>query len=242
MTGWRHTLEARGFQLSRSKTEYLHCGFSGRIEEGGEINLDGRMIPKIAKFKYLGSIIQQNGDIDEDISQRIRVGWQNWKSASGVLCDKRVPLGLKGKVYRMVVRPAVLYGSECWPLKKTQAQRLMVAEMRMIRWMCGFTRLDRIRNEVIRSLAEVAPIEEKLRETRLRWFGHVKRRSVAAPVRRCEMIVPPGGKRGRGRPKKCLEEVVREDLRVTGLSEDMAQDRRLWRDRIKVSECRRSAA
>ena len=84
----------------------------------------------------------------------------------------------------------------------------------------------------------MAPIEEKLRETRLRWFGHVRRRSEAAPVRRCEMIVPPGGKRGRGRPKKCLEEVVREDLRVAGLTEDMAQDRRLWRDRIKVSECR----
>ena len=56
------------------------------------------------------------------------------------------------------------------------------------------------------------------------------------------MIVPPGGKRGRGRPKKCLEEVVREDLRVTGLSEDMAQDRRLWRDRIRVAECRGPAA
>ena len=88
----------------------------------------------------------------------------------------------------------------------------------------------------------MAPIEETLRETRLRWFGHVKRRSVAAPVRMCEMIVPLGGKRERGRPKKCLEEVVREDLRVTGLTEDMAQDRRLWRDRIKVSECRGPAA
>ena len=67
----------------------------------------------------------------------------------------------------------------------------MVAEIRMIRWMCGLTRLDRIRNEVIRSLVEVAPIEEKLREMRLRWFGHVKRRSEAAPVRRCEIIVSP---------------------------------------------------
>ena len=57
--------------------------------------------------------------------------------------------------------------------------------------MCGFTRLDRIRNDVIRGLAEVAPIEEKMRESRLRWFGHVKRRSVAAPVRRCEKIHPP---------------------------------------------------
>ena len=127
-----------------------------------------------------------------------REGWQKWNSVPGVLCDKRVPLGLKGKVYRMVVRPAVLYGSECWPLKKTQAQRLMVAEMRMIRWMCGFTRLDRIRNGVIRSLTEVAPIEEKMRELRLRWFGHVKRRSVVAPVWRCEMIVPPRWKEREG--------------------------------------------
>jgi len=64
LESWRHTLKARG----RSKTEYLHCRFSGRIEEGGDITLDGRVIPKVAKFKYLGSIIQQNGDIDEDIS------------------------------------------------------------------------------------------------------------------------------------------------------------------------------
>ena len=64
--------------------------------------------------------------------------------------------------------------------------------------MCGFTRLDRIRNDVIRGLAEVAPIEEKMRESRLRWFGHVKRRSVAAPVRRWEMIDAPSGKRWRG--------------------------------------------
>ena len=76
---------------------------------------------------------------------------------------------------------------------------LLVAEMRMVRWMCGSTRLDRIRNEVFRGLTEVAPIEEKMRESRLRWFGHVKRRSMTVPVRRCEMINPPCGKRGRGR-------------------------------------------
>ena len=95
------------------------------------------------------------------------MGGKKWKAALGVLCDKRVPLGLKGKVYRVVVRPAVLYSSECWPLKKTQVQRLRVADMRMVRWMCGFTRMDRVRNCVIRDLAKVAPIEEKMRESRL---------------------------------------------------------------------------
>jgi len=105
----------------------------------------------------------------------------------------------------------------------------MVVEMRMIRWMCGYTRLDKIRNEVIRDLVKVAPIEDKMRETRLRWFGHVKRRSVDGPVRSCERINTLVGKRGRGRgrPKKSLDEVIRDDLKVIGLTEDMAQDRRL---------------
>jgi len=80
---------------------------------GGEVILDGRSTNKVDKFKYSGSIIQQNGDIDEDINQRIKVGWQKWKYASGMLCDKKVPLGLKAKVYHTVVRLTVLYASEC---------------------------------------------------------------------------------------------------------------------------------
>ena len=81
--------------------------------------MDGMSITKVDKFKYLDSIIQQNGYIHKDISQGIKVGWQNWKYAPGVLYDEMMPLGLKGKVYRMVVRPAILYGLECWPLRKT---------------------------------------------------------------------------------------------------------------------------
>ena len=103
----------------------------------------------------------------------------------------------------------------------------MVAEMRMVRWMCGFTRLDRIRNCVIKNLAKVALIEEKMRESRLQWLVHVKRRSMATQVRRSELIDFLSGKRGRSRPKKSLDEVIREDLKVVGLSKDLAQDRRL---------------
>jgi len=98
--------------------------------------------------------------------------------------------------------------------------------MRMIRWICSYTRIDRIGSGVIRDLIKLASIEDKMRETRLRWFGHVKR-SVNAPVRRCERISIPAGKRGGKRLKKSLDEVIREDLKVVGLTENLAQDRRL---------------
>ncbi|PHT94198.1 hypothetical protein T459_02080 [Capsicum annuum] len=41
-----------------------------------------------------------------------------------------------------------------------------------------------------------------MREARLRWFGHVKRRGMDAPVRRCERLALDGFRRGKGRPKK----------------------------------------
>ena len=42
-------------------------------------------------------------------------------------------VGLKGKVYRIVVRSTVGYGFDYRSIKKTQVQKLMIAEMRMIR-------------------------------------------------------------------------------------------------------------
>ena len=60
--------------------------------------------------------------------------------------------------------------------------------MRMIRWMYGYTKLDRLWNVAFREKVGVLPLEEKMMETKLRWFGHVKRRSINAPVRRCEKI------------------------------------------------------
>ena len=59
---WRQTLERRGFRLSRSKTEYMECHFSGSTRGGGAgvITLDGKEISSTDCFRYLGSIIQRN--------------------------------------------------------------------------------------------------------------------------------------------------------------------------------------
>ncbi|XP_070013802.1 uncharacterized protein [Nicotiana sylvestris] len=109
-----------------------------------------------------------------------------------------------------------------------------VAEMRMLRWMCRHTKLDKIRNEVIREKVGVAPVDEKMREARPRWFGHVWRRTIDSPVRRCERLALAGTRRGRGRPKKNWGEVIRQDMAQLEISEDMALDRKAWRSSIRV--------
>ncbi|XP_055821948.1 uncharacterized protein LOC129890416 [Solanum dulcamara] len=178
--------------------------------------------------------MQDSGEIDEDVTHRIGAGWMKWRLASGVLCDKKVPPQLKGKFYKVVVKLAMLYGAECWPVKVSHVQRMKVAEMRMLRWMCGHTRSDKIRNEAIREKVGVASVEDKMWETRLRWFGHVKRRVPDAPVRRCERLAMDYFRRGRGRPKKYWGEVIRQDMAHLRLTEDMTLDRRVWRTHIRV--------
>ena len=74
---------------------------------------------------------------------------------------------LKGKFYKIAIRPVMLYGTKCWAVKKQYVSKMNIAEMRMLRWMCDKTRRDEIRNEQIRNMIEVTPIEEKMRENQL---------------------------------------------------------------------------
>ncbi|PHU02833.1 ATP-citrate synthase alpha chain protein 2 [Capsicum chinense] len=99
--------------------------------------------------------------------------------------------------------------------------------MRMLRWMCGLTRGDRVRNEIIWDKVGVALVENKMREGRLRWFGPVMRRGTDSPVRRCERLTLDGFRRRRGRPKKYWREVIRHDMEQLQLTEDMTLDRKV---------------
>jgi hypothetical protein len=91
----------------------MKCDFSATTKEEGDIRLDGKVVLKKDTFRYLGSMLQKDGDIDEDVNHRIKADWLKWCQASGVLCDPRVPLKLKEKFYRTAIRSVMLYGAEC---------------------------------------------------------------------------------------------------------------------------------
>ncbi|WVZ58983.1 hypothetical protein U9M48_009193 [Paspalum notatum var. saurae] len=62
---WRQTLESKGFRISRSKTEYMRCDFGSARQEAADVSLEGQIVPKKDTFRYLGSMLQRDGDIDE---------------------------------------------------------------------------------------------------------------------------------------------------------------------------------
>jgi hypothetical protein len=73
---------------------------------------------------------------------------------------------------------------QCCAVKNQhENNKISGAEMRMLHWMCGKSRQERIMND-IRERVGVAPIVENLVETQLRWFRYVERRHVDSAVRR----------------------------------------------------------
>ena len=158
-------------------------------------------VPRVKEFKYLGSTVQESGGCEREVKKRVQAGWNGWRRVSGVICDKRLPARVKGKVYSSVVRTAMVYGLETVAVTKKQVEEMEVAEIKMLKFAIGVTRKDKIRNEHIRSIVKVEQLGMKMSEGRLRWYGHVMRRDQEYVGRKMmEMELP--GKRKRGRPKR----------------------------------------
>ena len=161
LENWRYALERRGMKVSRSKTEYMCVN---ERNENGTVRLQGEELVKVEEFKYLGSIVQSNRDCGKEVKKRVQAGWNGWRKMLG---DRKVSAKVKGKVYETAVRPAMMYGLETVAVTKRHEAELEVAELKMLKFAMGVTRLEKIRNEYIRGTAHIDWFRCKLRELRL---------------------------------------------------------------------------
>ena len=127
---------------------------------------------KVDDFKYLGSTVQSNGECGREVTKRVQAAWNGWRRMSGVICDRRVPARVKGKVYTVTVDSktsnVVRVGDGGIDEKTGGGDGGGRVEDVTI-----FIRSDN--NEYIRGTAQVGRVGEKTREARLRWYGHVRR-------------------------------------------------------------------
>ena len=83
---------------------------------------------------------------------------------------KKTRTDTKTKCYKAVFRPTLLYGTETWVTAKRDMTRLEAAEMRFLRSVKGYTRLDRIRSDVIRKELEISGIQDVRSKYRQNWI------------------------------------------------------------------------
>ena len=134
LESWRYALEKRGMKVSRSKTEYL-CINEGNDKE--TVKVDDTKVPRVKEFKCLGSMVQESGSCKREVKKRVQTRWNGWRKVLGLICSRRLPARVKGKVYSSAVRPAMVYGLETVVVTKKQVEKMEVAEMKMLRFAMG---------------------------------------------------------------------------------------------------------
>ena len=194
------------------------------MDVGKELKLQGEKVKRAKNFKYQDSTVSSDGRCEEEVRRRIQVGWMSWRKVSGVLCDKKLLAKVKGKIYKSVVRPAMLYRMETMAVTEIQVGEMEVAELKIMRWAIGVTRKDKIRNEYVRETAKIANLGDKLRNARLRRYGHVKRREEYYVGKRMMKMAVPGRSK-KGRPRRRWMDLVREDIERVGAREGDGVDR-----------------
>ena len=185
----------------------------------------------VDRFCYLGDMISAGGGAELSSRMRVRCAWSKFRELSPILTSRGASLSIKGKIYKACVQSVMVYGSETWPMKVEDKQRLERTEKMMVRWMCGVTLKNRITSEELRNRLSIEAVTEIVRRGRLRWFGHVERKADDDWVKKCTKV-EVDGKVGRGRGRKTWLQCVTSDMKDLGLSVGEAQDRQLWKRKI----------
>ena len=166
-------MENKGLKVNIGKTEVLVS--SRRGTKVNIIDSQGTSLRQVNKIKYLGVTISEEGGSEEAVRARVSAAWGKWRDLSGVIIDNKMPRKLKIKLYMTFIRPVLLNGAECWTVIKKEERIPEKTEMRMLRRIKGVTLRDRVKSADITKGLGVSSTQEKVREMKLRWYGHTQR-------------------------------------------------------------------
>ena len=119
---------------------------------------------------------------------------------------KKTPTDNQLKFYKVIARPALVYGSEIWVTTTGDMTRLEAAEMHLLRSVKGYTRLDKIRSEVIRKELEIFGIQDVRSKHKQNRINHLERMDNTRLPKHA-LNYKPRERRDCGRPRKRCQRV-----------------------------------
>jgi len=133
---------------------------------------------QVQLYKYLGSTVNSDNSIEEEIQHRITLGNKAYYANQFFFKSRLVSKKSKLKLYWSITRPIVTYACETWVLKETIGKKLMVFERKVLRRILGPTKERdgtwRIKtNDELDELIRYKNIINHIKAQRLSWFGHL---------------------------------------------------------------------
>lgn len=222
-----------GLEINEGKTKYLVTGF--RDQDASGFSSGDHTFERVMSFRYLGSLITHDNSVGEDIKARLAAGNRALYPLRSLLKSKYLANADKLKLYKVLIRPVVMYGCDSWTLTDEHERWLRTFERRIMRMIYGPKRDDDgtyrvLYNHEIRNLMKIPDIVVEIKAQRIRWLGHVLRADPERMVQRSLRGEPPFGRR-RGRCRRRWLLGVENDLALLdslGQYEELARDRTRW--------------
>ena len=80
--------------------------------------IDGETVETVADFIFLGSRITADGDCSNEIKRHLLLGRKVMTNLESIFKSRDITLPAKVLLVKTMVFPVVMYGCECWTIKK----------------------------------------------------------------------------------------------------------------------------
>ena len=87
-------------------------------QDNGTVRMQGEEVVKVDDFEYLGSTGQSNGECGREVKKRVQAGWNGWRIMPAVICDRRIPAGVQGKVYIIILFGHLVHEKDNYVMEK----------------------------------------------------------------------------------------------------------------------------
>jgi len=163
-----------GMEMNVEKTKVMRIS---RLPFPVKIMIDQKQLENVESFKYLGSILTNDGRCTCEIKCRIAMAKAAFNK-NRTLLTSTLDLELRKKLVKCYVWSIVLYGAETWTLRAVDHKHLESFEMWCWRRMEKISWTDHVRNEdVLLTVKEQRNILHEIRMWRANWIGHILRRN-----------------------------------------------------------------
>ena len=198
-----------GLKVIISKTEVVFQPSPGIAYKEPQIVVNGTPLKVSDSFTYLGNRISKDGQLDAEIDARIGKASSSFgRLYSRVWKSHDLRLKVKIDVYSVVVLSTLLYASETWTICSRHMKKLEAFHLRCLRGIMEISWESHTTNLEVFQLAGITSIETEIRKKRLKWAGHVTRKSDNRLPKQLLYGELQEGSRPKGRPRKRFKDEV----------------------------------
>ena len=221
-----------GLKINTDKTEALSTTPIG--VEPATFYINNTAIKNVDTFTYLGSVLNKEGGITDDVQRRIGLASAAFgRLSERVFLNKNLRLDTKVKVYKAICLSTLLYSSEGWTLYREHLKMLERYHIQCLQRMLGLRWWHKVPHTEIRRRAGIEPLEALVIMRQLRWAGHVRRMPENRLPRQTYYGELAEGVRSVGGQRKRHKDMLARHLRKCNINvtefERLADDRSEWR-------------